>query len=50
MRIEYRLPSLGADMESATVTEWLKKPGERFTHGEPIVTVETTKGLIDVEA
>ncbi len=50
MRIEFRLPSLGADMESATVTEWLKKPGERFAHGEPIVTVETTKGLIDVEA
>ena len=50
MRIEFRLPSLGADMESATLTEWLKQPGDRFAHGEPIVTVETTKGLIDVEA
>ena len=50
MRIEFRLASLGADMESATLTEWLKQPGDRFAHGEPIVTVETTKGLIDVEA
>jgi len=50
MKIEFRLPSLGADMESATLTEWLKKPGERVRHGEALVTVETTKGLIDVES
>ena len=30
MKIEFRLPSLGADMESATLTEWLKKPGDRI--------------------
>ncbi len=50
MRVEFRLPSLGADMESATLTEWLKKPGEPVRRGEPIATVETTKGLIDIEA
>ncbi len=50
MQIEFHLPSLGADMESATLSEWLKKPGERVRHGEPLVTVETTKGLIDVES
>ncbi|MDE2296015.1 MAG: lipoyl domain-containing protein, partial [Gammaproteobacteria bacterium] len=50
MRVEFRLPSLGADMDSATLTAWLKQPGDRITHGEPIVTVETAKGLIDVEA
>ena len=50
MRIEFRLPSLGADMESAVLTEWMKKPGERIRHGEPIATVETTKGLIDIES
>lgn len=50
MELEFRLPSLGADMESATLTEWLKKPGERVRHGEPLVTVETTKGLIDIES
>ncbi|HVC29538.1 MAG TPA: dihydrolipoamide acetyltransferase family protein [Steroidobacteraceae bacterium] len=50
MKIEFRLPSLGADMESAVLTEWLKKPGDRVRQGEPLVTVETTKGLIDVES
>ena len=50
MQVEFHLPSLGADMESATLTEWLKNPGERVRHGEPLATVETTKGLIDIEA
>lgn len=50
MKVEFRLPSLGADMESAKLTEWLKKPGERFRQGEPLATVETTKGLIDIES
>ena len=47
---EFVMPSLGADMSAGTLTEWLKQPGDRIVHGEPIVTVETTKGLIDVEA
>ncbi len=50
MQSEFRLPSLGADMESAVLTEWLKKPGERIRRGEPLATVETTKGLIDIES
>ena len=50
MEVEFALPSLGADMESATLTQWLKQPGEAVRQGEPLVTVETTKGLIDVES
>ena len=50
MEVEFRLPSLGADMESATLTEWLKKPGDLVRRGEPFATVETTKGLIDIES
>ena len=50
MEVEFRMPSLGADMESATLTEWLKKPGDRIQHGEALATVETTKGLIDIES
>lgn len=50
MKVEFRLPSLGADMESATLTEWLKRPGDPVRHGEPLATVETTKGLIDIES
>jgi pyruvate dehydrogenase E2 component (dihydrolipoamide acetyltransferase) len=46
---EYVMPSLGADMESATLTSWLVKPGDRVKRGDVVATVETTKGIIDIE-
>lgn len=49
MTIEFRMPSLGADMEAGTLVDWLKKPGDRIGRGEPIAVVETQKGAIDVE-
>jgi pyruvate dehydrogenase E2 component (dihydrolipoamide acetyltransferase) len=49
IRIDFRMPALGADMESGTLTQWLKKPGERIRRGEALAVVETSKGLIDVE-
>jgi len=49
-QIDFKLPSLGADMESATLTAWLKKPGDIVHRGEALATVETDKGLIDVES
>lgn len=50
MRIDFRMPALGADMDSATLTQWLKRPGEPIRRGEALAVVETTKGLIDIEA
>lgn len=50
MQIDFRLPSLGADMESAVLTQWLKKPGDPIHRGETLAIVETAKGLIDVES
>ncbi len=50
MQIEFRLPSLGADMEHATLAQWLKKPGDPVHRGEAIAVVETDKGLIDIES
>ncbi len=50
MQIDFRLPSLGADMESATLAQWLKRPGDAVHRGEAIAVVETDKGLIDIEA
>jgi len=50
MEIDFHLPSLGADMESATFTQWLKKPGEAIRRGEALAVVETAKGLIDLES
>jgi pyruvate dehydrogenase E2 component (dihydrolipoamide acetyltransferase) len=46
---EFRMPSLGADMESGTLVEWLKKPGEPVHRGDIVAVVETQKGAIEVE-
>jgi pyruvate dehydrogenase E2 component (dihydrolipoamide acetyltransferase) len=46
---EFRMPSLGADMEAGTLVEWRKRPGERVKRGDIIAEVETEKGIIEVE-
>jgi pyruvate dehydrogenase E2 component (dihydrolipoamide acetyltransferase) len=46
---DFRMPSLGADMEAGTLTEWLVKPGQRVKHGDIVAVVETQKGAIEVE-
>ena len=46
---EFRMPSLGADMEAGTLVEWLVKPGDKVKHGDVIAVVETQKGAIEVE-
>lgn len=45
----FRMPSLGSDMESAVLTEWLVKPGDRVTRGDVVAVVETQKGAIEIE-
>jgi pyruvate dehydrogenase E2 component (dihydrolipoamide acetyltransferase) len=46
---EFLMPSLGADMESGTLTEWLVKPGDAVKRGDVVASVETSKGIIDIE-
>ncbi len=46
---DFRMPSLGADMEAGTLVEWLVKPGDRVKRGDVIAVVETQKGAIEVE-
>ena len=46
---EFRMPSLGADMEAGTLVEWLVKPGDRVKRGDIIAVVETQKGAIEIE-
>lgn len=46
---EFLMPSLGADMEAGTVYDWRVKPGDRVQRGDIIASVETDKGVIDVE-
>ena len=43
------MPSLGADMESGTVTEWRVSPGDAVHRGQIVAVVETDKADIDVE-
>jgi pyruvate dehydrogenase E2 component (dihydrolipoamide acetyltransferase) len=47
--IEFKMPSLGADMEAGTLVEWLVKPGSTVKYGDIIAVVDTQKGLIDIE-
>jgi len=46
---EFKMPSLGSDMEAGTLVEWLIKPGDRVKRGDIVAVVETQKGAIDVE-
>ena len=47
--IEFRVPSLGADMEAGTLVEWLVKPGDWVKRGDIVAVVETQKGAIEIE-
>lgn len=47
--VEFRMPSLGADMESGFLREWKVKPGDTIKRGDIIAEVETQKGIIDIE-
>lgn len=46
---DFLLPSLGADMDAATLVEWRVKPGDQFKRGDIVAAVETDKGIIDIE-
>ncbi|HSL09284.1 MAG TPA: biotin/lipoyl-containing protein [Pseudonocardiaceae bacterium] len=46
---EFVMPSLGADMDSGTVVEWLVEPGQRVSRGDVVAVVDTDKAAIDVE-
>jgi pyruvate dehydrogenase E2 component (dihydrolipoamide acetyltransferase) len=47
--IEFRLPSLGADMDEGRLLEWLVAPGDSVKKGQVICVVDTVKAAIDVE-
>lgn len=46
---EFRMPSLGADMDAGTLVEWHIKPGDTVKRGQVVAVVETQKGAIEVE-
>ncbi|WLQ08545.1 dihydrolipoamide acetyltransferase family protein [Arthrobacter oryzae] len=46
---EFRMPSLGADMEHGKMVEWLVKPGDFVHRGDVVAVVDTDKTVMDVE-
>jgi len=46
---EFKMPSLGADMDAGTLVEWKKKSGDSVKRGDIIAAVETAKGVIEIE-
>lgn len=46
---EFRMPSLGADMESGTIVEWRVRPGDTVHRGDIVAVVDTDKSTIEVE-
>jgi pyruvate dehydrogenase E2 component (dihydrolipoamide acetyltransferase) len=46
---EFRMPSLGADMEAGTLLLWKIAPGDRVKRGQIVGEVETQKGIIELE-
>jgi pyruvate dehydrogenase E2 component (dihydrolipoamide acetyltransferase) len=46
---EFRMPSLGADMQFGTLVDWRVKAGDTVKRGDVVALVETEKGVIEVE-
>jgi len=48
--MDFLLPKLSATMETATITQWLRQPGDKVRMGEALVEVETDKATMEIEA
>ncbi|MEU6977884.1 MULTISPECIES: 2-oxo acid dehydrogenase subunit E2 [unclassified Streptomyces] len=46
---EFTMPSLGADMDEGTLSQWLVHPGDQVARGDVVAVVETAKSAIEVE-
>ncbi|HEU5108767.1 MAG TPA: biotin/lipoyl-containing protein, partial [Micromonosporaceae bacterium] len=46
---EFRMPSLGADMDEGVLVEWLVRPGSVVHKGDVIAVVDTSKAAVEVE-
>jgi pyruvate dehydrogenase E2 component (dihydrolipoamide acetyltransferase) len=47
--MEFKLPSLGADMDQGKLLEWKVKPGDAVKRGQVIALVDTSKAAVEVE-
>lgn len=46
---EFRLPSLGADMDEGKLLQWKVQPGDAVHRGQVVAVVDTAKAAVDVE-
>ncbi|MBS1188608.1 MAG: pdhC [Rhodocyclaceae bacterium] len=47
--LDFKLPSLGSDMDEGTLLEWKVKPGDPVKKGQVVAVVDTSKAAVDVE-
>jgi len=47
--IEFKLPSMGADMDEGKLLEWKVKPGDKVKRGDVVAVVDTSKAAVEVE-
>ena len=47
--IEFKLPSMGADMDEGKLLEWKVSPGDTVKKGQVVAIVDTSKAAVDVE-
>lgn len=47
---EIFMPALSSTMSEGKIVQWLKRPGDRVSSGEPIMVVESDKADMDVES
>ena len=50
MSIEISVPVLGEGITEVTILEWLRRVGDSVTEGDPIVSIETDKASMEIEA
>jgi 2-oxoglutarate dehydrogenase E2 component (dihydrolipoamide succinyltransferase) len=50
MATEIKVPSLGESVAEATVSKWLKQPGEAVAIDEPVAELETDKVSLEINA
>ncbi len=50
MATELKVPSLGMDMEEASIIRWLVKEGAEVEKGQPILEIDTDKTSFEIEA
>ena len=44
------MPKLGLQMSSGTILKWLKNEGEAVRQGEVLLSIESDKSTMDIEA